>query len=209
MRNTCLNKKKYEIWRGSPTVTKPDEFRNLLKFLKPTKKDVYYDLGCGYGNTCRQISKKVERSVGVEDKPFRFKKALRLTPESRYPNVTFMRRDFFKVPLKDATIIYCTQELRFSDLAKFSKKIKRGTRFIVPTLPPSYPIKSKRAGQFFIFKKPYTRVRNEDEYAQIYSNNKNAIMKEMYQDIGRKETKHLQWNISHAESNWNKFFWKR
>lgn len=188
-----------ESWRGVPTATKRHEFTKLLKVLKPKKTDVYYDLGCGYGNTCRWISKFVKEAVGIESKQFRFKKAIRLTPESRYPNVKFMRRNFFKMPIRKATIIYCTQELTFSDLVNLQKKTKRGTKIIVPELPPPYPIKSKRVWPFFIFQTPFKKVKNPDEYARIYFD-KDYTIEEMLKEIPRSSAKSLKWNISRSKN---------
>ncbi len=45
---------------GDPEATKYHEMYRLIKFLHPTKKDVFLDLGCGIGNTCKWISKKVK-----------------------------------------------------------------------------------------------------------------------------------------------------
>jgi len=34
-------------WKGNPKATKEREVLQLLKIIRPTKKDIFYDLGCG------------------------------------------------------------------------------------------------------------------------------------------------------------------
>jgi len=34
-------------WKGNPKATKEHEVLQLLKIIRPTKKDIFYDLGCG------------------------------------------------------------------------------------------------------------------------------------------------------------------
>jgi len=34
-------------WRGNPNASDKKEFFRLLDILKPSKEDVFYDLGCG------------------------------------------------------------------------------------------------------------------------------------------------------------------
>ena len=192
-----------EDWRGSPTATKKHEFRKLLKNLKFKKKDIYYELGCGYGAICRLLSKKVKKVVGIENSKFRYKKAVRLTPASRYPNITYLRRNFFTLSFKEASLIYCTQELSFTDFIWLQKKTKLGTKIIVPELPPPYPIKSKRVWPFFVVQTPFKKVKNENEYASIYFGEKTTI-EEMLDELTRDIAKSLKFQISRSESNWKK-----
>lgn len=189
--------------KGNPKATTYSEFRKFIRLINPKKEDVFYDLGCGYGNPCKWISKYVKLAVGIEDDKLRYRKAVRNTISKKYPNVKIIFGDFIRFPIKDATIIYSTS-LDLVDFIKIKNKVKRGTRIVSVGFPPPYPIKSNGKHPFYICKKPYQKVRNPDEYAQIYSNDKEFLISDMLDDITTQDRKDLKGQISKVKSNWNK-----
>ena len=189
--------------KGNPEATTDSEFRQFIRLINPKKEDVFYDLGCGYRNPCKSISKYVKLAVGIEDDKLRYRKAVRNTISKKYPNVKIIFGDFTRIPLYDATIIYSTS-LDLVDFIRINDKMKQGTRIVSVGLPPPYPMKSKGKYPFYICKKPYQKVRNPDEYAQIYFNDKDVLISDMLDDITPQDRKDLKGQISKVKSNWNK-----
>jgi SAM-dependent methyltransferase len=79
----------------------------VMMLAKPTKNDVFYDLGCGDGRVVIEAALRGARGICVEINPDLIKRAMeaaeRLNVASR---ITFINDDFFNVNLRDATIVY-------------------------------------------------------------------------------------------------------
>ena len=195
-------------WKGNPKATKEREVLQLLKIIRPTKKDIFYDLGCGHGNVCRWMSKKVKKSIGIESYRPYYLEAIRKTDFTKFPNVNFCFRNYEKIDLEDASILYCTMGFSIPFLKKIQKQVKLGTWLIIPEVPPPYPIKSKKYWPFQIFKTPYRRVKDPDDYARNCIDGKNVVLDDMYDWLEDEsdfdELKSLKWNISHGEYNWKR-----
>jgi len=189
--------------KGNPEATTYSEFCKLIQLINPKKEDVFYDLGCGHGNPCKWISKYVKLAIGIEYDISRYRKAVRNTISKKYPNVKIIFGDFTRFPLNDATIIYSTN-LELVDFIRIKDKVKQGTRIVTNGFLPPYPIKFKGKWPFYICKKPYQKVKNPDEYAQIYFNNKDDSISDMLDYITTKDKKDLKEQISKVKSNWNK-----
>ena len=195
-------------WKGNPKATKEREVLQLLKIIRPTKKDIFYDLGCGYGNVCRWMSKKVKKSIGIESYRPYYLEAIRKTDFKKFPNVNFCFRNYEKIELKDATIIYCLMEFSIPFLMKIQKQVKSGTWLITQEVPPPYPIKAKQHWPFHVFKTPYRRVKDPDDYAINCIGEEEHVIGELY-DWFKKysdfdELKSLKWNIAHGDYNWKR-----
>ena len=192
-------------WRGPAKATKKPEFMRLLRYLRPTKKDIFYDLGCGHGYPCIWIAKRVKLAIGIENHYARFCRAQLNVQKSGLPNVKIIKKDLEDATYEDATIIYSFIELSFNDLARIQKFVKSGTTIVMYARVP-YPIRSRWVtGNYFMMKTPFKRVRSEDEYARIYMGKKKATIDDVYAWFGRrKDAKKLKWEISRANSNWNK-----
>lgn len=193
--------RKIAYWRGSPRATKKHELLKLLKLLHVSKKDIFYDLGCGYADTCIWASKYVKMSIGIEDHHYRYSKALQNVANSKRTNIKILKTDVSKAPYGNGSILYSVIDLSINDYRRIQKIIRRGTRLMVFG-PPPYPIKPKKIGWFFVMVKPFKRVKDHNEYAYICMGRKNATIFDMYKRIGRKEAKRLKWQISHANWIW-------
>lgn len=190
-------------WRGNPKVTTKQEINYLFKHLSIPRNSIYYDLGCGYGNTCLYASKFVKLSVGIENHKDRYEKAIKNSLSPKFPNVKIVKGNFEKVSINDATVIYSTS-IGFMDFVRINKETKRNTMVIVPSIPPEYPIKSKKVGKFFVSKTPFSRVKNANEYARIFFGKKNKTIKDMKKPLGKDEIIKLKWYISREKSLWKK-----
>jgi len=193
-----------EAWRGSPTATTKRQFLQLVRILKPSKKrDVFYDVGCGYAQPCIWIADRVKLAVGIENFAPRHREALRRVKRSGIENVRVLKRNVERASYKQATMIYSVITLDLDFFSKVQRETRRGT-VIALCYPPPYPIKAKRKGEYFIMETPLKRVRDQSEYAKMFTGRKRAQIGDVYDLLPRTYSKHLEWQISHADSNWKK-----
>jgi predicted RNA methylase len=98
-----------------------------------TKDDVVYELGSGDGEFLLAIAKKTKaRAVGIEIDPLRYWISQIRKRIQKADNVQFLKRNFFDVTMKDASIVFvylvpkALQRLK----PKFKKELKSGTKII-------------------------------------------------------------------------------
>lgn len=102
---------------GDPTYgeIKTSSLAMLLKDLKLTNADVWYDLGCGVGKTCTQVicTSPAKKAVGIELSPTRvahaqqIKKYLahnKLIPAHK--SLNFVKGNITKARMDDATVVF-------------------------------------------------------------------------------------------------------
>ena len=88
------------------------EIKNLIKLAKPTKKDIFYDLGSGYGDVVRYVFRNtnVKRAVGIEFDIKRFLISVEKTRDEFYKkdlrNIDFWCADYRNYDISKATIVY-------------------------------------------------------------------------------------------------------
>jgi len=97
---------------GQPATLDENEIYNLIKLAKPTKNDVFYDLGSGYGDIVRFFfaKTKAKRVVGLEVDVKRFLISIERTRDEfgrKLKNIDFWCTTFQDYNFSDATIIYC------------------------------------------------------------------------------------------------------
>jgi 16S rRNA A1518/A1519 N6-dimethyltransferase RsmA/KsgA/DIM1 with predicted DNA glycosylase/AP lyase activity len=79
----------------------------VCDLAKISAKDVVYELGSGDGEALITIARKTgAQCVGIEIDPFRFLFSQIRKISSHTKNIQFVRRDFKKMDLKKATIVY-------------------------------------------------------------------------------------------------------
>jgi len=102
----------YSLWRllfkknHAPFIPIPKQsIPHLLEHINIADNDVVYDLGCGDARILRSLAKKYPKAkfVGIEKAIFPFLLAKMSTV--RMKNVLIKRKNFFKYPISDATII--------------------------------------------------------------------------------------------------------
>ena len=88
-----------ESWRGKPDITRRNELWRILSLANYTEKDIFCDLGCGYGNLLRWSVQKLNEAIGTEDHEERYRKALKRT--KKFSNITILDKDYrYKTTLK-------------------------------------------------------------------------------------------------------------
>ncbi len=92
----------------------PRGVQRMLKFLKLTEKDVFYDLGSGVGKAVLQVAMTVpiKKCVGIEIVQSRFEASQQAKREAKAQGLllagqtAFRHESFFDSDLKGATVIY-------------------------------------------------------------------------------------------------------
>jgi SAM-dependent methyltransferase len=189
-------------WRGSPTASTKNEFFRVLKFLNPSKQDVFLDLGCGYGRPCIWIAPKVKQAIGIESHYFRYKHAERDVESSGSTNVRILWDDLGNVSYRDATIIYSVIYVGFDIIKKIQFETNPGTQIVLYGLPP-YPLRSEKLfGNFRLLRTPFDRVADEDEFARIHAGRNSSTMKKLIRSLDHDQARDLKREIRDSEVNW-------
>lgn len=189
-------------WRGSPTASSKREFTRLISCLRPSRKDVFFDLGCGYGSPCIWIAPKVKLSVGIENHYYRYLRAKREAERSGFKNIRILWKDIDDVSYNDASLIYSVIYVGFSTMHKIQTQTKPGTRVILYGVPP-YPLRSKKLfGSFHLFRTPFERVSDEEEFARSYLGRRKATLSDLMRSLDREQARDLRREIEDADSNW-------
>jgi hypothetical protein len=174
-----------------------------VRYLRPSKKDVFFDLGCGYGGPCIWIAPKVKLSVGIESHYFRYLHAKRDAEKSGLKNIRILWDDIERISYKEATILYSVIYIGFSVIEKMQRETRRGSQVVLYGLPP-FPLKfEKLFGSFYRLSTPFERVEDEDEFAQIYLGGKKATMRKLLRSLDREQARDLRREIREADANWN------
>jgi cyclopropane fatty-acyl-phospholipid synthase-like methyltransferase len=112
--------------------------RKLLTLARATKKDVFYDLGCGRGQLCVVAVAEfgVKRAVGIEMHAGRAAKAAayveRLGLSDR---IEIRNEDFMDSDIHDATVAYCGTYEMEEDVGHFGGQLPAGSRLVTLFLP--------------------------------------------------------------------------
>jgi SAM-dependent methyltransferase len=137
--------------------TPPEVVLKMLEMAKVDKSDVVYDLGSGDGRIVIAAAQNFgARAIGIEIDPELIREsdresklAIAKTPEIR-DRIQFIKQDFFKTDLRDATVItlYLQPQVNLRVRSEILPKLKAGTRIIsyeydLGDLPPNQTEKIK------------------------------------------------------------------
>lgn len=119
--------------------TPPEVVLKMLEMAKVDKDDLVYDLGSGDGRIVIAAAQKFgARAIGIEIDPELIREsereskfAIAKTPEIR-DRIQFIKQDFFKTDLRDATVIalYLLPQANLRVRSEILPKLKAGTRII-------------------------------------------------------------------------------
>ena len=112
--------------------------RKLLHLARATKKDVFYDLGCGRGQLCVVAVTEfgVKRAVGIEMHGGRAAKAAAYVEKLGLSDrIEIRNEDFMDSDIHDATIVYCGHYEEEGDVERFEEELGAGSRLVTLFLP--------------------------------------------------------------------------
>lgn len=124
--------------------------RVALRFAKVGKKDTVYELGCGDGEFILTAAEEYDtRAVGIEIDPIRYGVSwIRARLSNKRNKINIIRKDFKKIDLSDATVVYMylVPAAMKRLLPQLKKQLKSGTKVIsyryeIPLSPQERKIK--------------------------------------------------------------------
>jgi cyclopropane fatty-acyl-phospholipid synthase-like methyltransferase len=121
-------------------VPTPDAVvRAMLDVAQVTSADVVYDLGSGDGRIVIEAARMYgARGVGIELDPELIKRATKNARKAGVSDkVSFVRADFFKTDLSDATVVtlFLSPNINARLQAKLQRELKPGARIVSHRFP--------------------------------------------------------------------------
>lgn len=158
--------------RGNPKVTTYPEARLIFRLAKLAKKDVFYDLGCGYGWVCIWAARFCRAAKGIESHRYVAMRARKIVhhyvAKHGITNVEIIKGDFSRRRFPDADVLYCIGNLNVHQFEKWNRRRKKRNLRIVTLGPPPIPIKPVATrGAYCLTQFPYERAKSVDEWYQV------------------------------------------
>lgn len=127
--------------------TSKEKSRAICKFVKLTKKDIFYELGSGEGNTLIIAAKEFGvDAVGIEIDPIRYYfSKINVWFSGTSKKIVIKKANFFDIDLSRATVIYAylvpkaLQRLK----PKFLKELPKGARIVSLNYQMNLPLQKK------------------------------------------------------------------
>lgn len=137
-------------WRTDKKIA-----RAACRLAKVTDKDVVYELGSGDGEFILTAAKifKAKKAVGIEIDYSRYYVAQIKKRIRNIDNVKFIRSDFKKVKLTDATIVYfyLVPAVIMRIIPQLKKDLKPGTKIV--SYHYMVPLQlEKKSGKLYLYK---------------------------------------------------------
>ncbi len=185
--------------------TKYPEAVQAFKLAELSRKDAFYDVGCGIGQVCIWARSRCKSSTGIENNKNLAQKATRNVKQSLWPDVRIINKDYravFRTQFSEPNVVlFSIIELDLSDFKNWDKN-RSGDNFrIVTQWNPPIPIKPvMRAGQYCLTKFPFSTARTGEEWCQSVTGKKSATLDDviarfnMY-DIDRDESRRIERNF--------------
>ncbi|MGC8993383.1 MAG: methyltransferase domain-containing protein [Candidatus Aenigmatarchaeota archaeon] len=108
--------------------------RKMLRVAKISDKDIVYDLGCGDGRVLVIAAKEFgAKAIGIEKSYLLSKIAeWKIKKEKLDDKVRIINKDFFKVNLSNATVIfaYLSKKINRKLEPKLKRELKKGTKIL-------------------------------------------------------------------------------
>jgi hypothetical protein len=137
--------------------------RKLLRLARASRRDVFYDLGCGRGQLCVVAVSEfgVRKAVGIEMHRGRAEKAAenvrRLGLSDR---IEIWNEDYMESDLQEATIAYCGHTEMEEDVPHFERELSNGSRFVSLFLPFVGVVPSGADYPFYVMDVPFKKTRD-------------------------------------------------
>ena len=159
--------------------------RKLLRLAGASRRDIFYDLGCGLGQLCIVAVAEfgVKKAVGIEMHRGRAAKAAehvqRLGLSDR---IEIWNEDYTESDLHEATILYCGHNEEREDVARLESELSRGSRFVSLFLPFVGVVPSAVDYPFYVMDLPFKKTGDVSLWiSKVLS--KKASVDELYEEL--------------------------
>jgi predicted RNA methylase len=135
--------------------------RKLLRLAGASRRDVFYDLGCGRGQLCTVAVEEfgVKKAVGIELHRGRaLKAAERVRKLGLSDRIEIWNEDFTESDLHEATILYCGHNEEEDDVARYEDELSAGSRFVSLFLPFVGVVPSAVDYPFYVMDIPFRKT---------------------------------------------------
>lgn len=158
--------------------------RRLLHLAQASKKDVFYDLGCGRGQLCIiAVSDGVRHAVGIERLKSRAKKAeQRVRHLGLSRQIEIRNEDFYDSDLYEATIAYNGLMEDFESLQFYEQSLKRECRLVTLSMPLVGVMPNSQDYPFYLMKIPFRKARSVSQWVQTVLSQKMPV-KDFFKEI--------------------------
>jgi SAM-dependent methyltransferase len=159
--------------------------RKILRLAQASKKDVFYDLGCGRGQLCVVAVNEfgVKRAVGIEMHRGRAAKAMRTVEKLGLSDrIEIRTEDFMDSDLHDATIAFCGLTEDEEDVEHFGNILQSGARFVTLFLPFVGVLPNAADYPFYRMDVPFRLTNDASLWASSVLFRK-ADVEELYQEL--------------------------
>ncbi len=152
---------------------------------KASRRDVFYDLGCGMGQLCVVAVKEfsVKKSVGIELHRGRASKAAeRVRKLGLADRIEIWNEDYMESDLREATVAYCGHSELEEDLPYLEEQLRKGSRFVSLFLPLVGVVPSAVDYPFYAMDLPF---RKTDDVSLWVSKvlSRRATVEELYEEL--------------------------
>jgi SAM-dependent methyltransferase len=159
--------------------------RKLLALARATKRDVFYDLGCGLGQLCVVAVTEfgVKRAVGIEMHAGRAEKAGAQVEELGLSDrIEIRNEDFMDSDLSEATIVYGGHYEDEDDVSRFETELGPGSRFVTLFLPFVGVLPTAADYPFYVMEVPFRKTRDVSLWVSKVLL-RNATIDELYREL--------------------------
>ncbi|HJR84690.1 MAG TPA: hypothetical protein VJ772_04905 [Nitrososphaeraceae archaeon] len=160
------------VVKGDSISLPDDVIRRMFKLARVSKKDIFYDLGCGNSNAVyiAATENKVKKAIGVEKRKKSVASLLEKTRSLR--NAKVIINDIRKVDISEGSVFlfwFHDEKTVKQMMQKFSAELKGGSRIITIWAPPDLIIPNKIDFPFFVSRTPFRFAKSiEDQIKAIY-----------------------------------------
>ncbi|MGA2663682.1 MAG: class I SAM-dependent methyltransferase [Nitrososphaerales archaeon] len=159
--------------------------RKLLRLAGASRRDVFYDLGCGSGQLCIVAVAEfgVKKAVGIELHRGRAAKAAeRVQRLGLSDRVEIWNEDYTESDLHEATILYCGHNEAEEDVVRFGSELGSGSRFVSLFLPFVGVVPSAVDYPFYVMDLPFKMTADASLWIRKVLSRK-ASVEEFYQEL--------------------------
>jgi len=156
-----------------------------LHLAQASKKDVFYDLGCGRGQLCIIAVSEfgVRHAVGIERLKSRAKKAeQRVRHLGLSRQIEIRNEDFYDSDLYEATIAYNGLMEDFESLQFYEQSLKRECRLVTLSMPLVGVMPNSQDYPFYLMKIPFRKARSVSQWVQTVLSQKMPV-KDFFKEI--------------------------
>jgi hypothetical protein len=151
--------------------------RKIMRLAQASKRDVFFDLGCGMGKLCVIAVKEfgVKKAVGIEMHRGRASKAARFVRDQGLS-------DYMESDLGEATVLFCGHNETEEDVPHFEDALGNGSRFVSLFLPFVGVVPDAVDYPFYLMKLPFKKTEDGSRWASAVLTKK-AEVEELYREL--------------------------